>query len=56
MGIWVPLGAGCGPETRLQSLGAKPSAIGLDFAPFPLDTSEEVEPVAAEREVNHLPP
>ena len=56
MGIGVPLGAGCGPDTRLQSLGANPSAIGLDFAPFPLDTREEVELVVVEGEVKHLPP
>mgnify|MGYP004385192757 CR=1 FL=1 len=56
MGVGVPLGAGCGPDTRLQSLGANPSAIGLDLAPLPLDTREEVEPVVAEGEVKHPPP
>ena len=56
MGVGVPLGAGCGPDTRLQSLGANPSAIGLDFAPFPLDTRDEVEPGRTEREVKHPPP
>ena len=56
MGVGVPLGAGCGPDTRLQSLGAKPSAIGLDFAPFPLDPREEVEAVVVEGELKHLPP
>ena len=56
MGVGVPFGAGCGPDTRLQSLGAKPSPIGLDLAPFPLDPREEVEAVVAEGEVKHLLP
>ena len=56
MGVGVPGGGVVGPDTRLQSLGAKPSAVGLDFALLPLDTREEVETVVAEGEVKHLPP
>ena len=44
MGIGVPGGGVVGPDTRLQSLGAKPSAIGLDLTSPLLDPRDEVEP------------
>ena len=56
MGIGVPGGGVVGPDTRTQSLGAKPSAIGLDFAAFFLDPGEEVELLFAVGEVKHLTP
>ena len=56
MGVGVPGGGVCGPDTRLQSLGANPSPIGLDFASSLLDAGVKVEPRFEVREVKHLPP
>ena len=56
MGIGVPGGGVCGPDTRLQSLGANPSPIGLDFASFLLDAGEKVEPRFACGEIKHSSP
>ena len=52
----MPGGGVCGPDTRLQSLGAKPFAVGLDLAAPLLDAGVKVEPRAEVRKVNHLPP
>jgi hypothetical protein len=56
MGIGVPGGGVCGPDTRLQSLGANPSPIGLDVAAPLLDAAVNVPPGRELREVKHLPP
>ena len=56
MGIGVPGGGEWGPETRLQSLGANPSPIGLDVAAPLLDAGVKVEPRFEFREVKHPPP
>ena len=56
MGIGVPGGGVGGPDTRLQSLGAKPSASGLDVASGLFDAGVKVEPGGEVREVKHLPP
>ena len=52
----MPGGGVCGPDTRLQSLGANPSPIGLNFASSLLDAGVKVEPRFELREVKHLPP
>ena len=56
MGVGVPGGGLVGPSKRLHSLGAYPSASGLDVAAVLLDTGEEVEFLRRDGEVNHLPP
>lgn len=54
MGVGVPGGGVVGPDKRLQSLDAKPSAIGLDLTSPLLDLREEVESRFTDWKVKHL--